>query len=215
MAAGDFGGKGLPVQATNACLPLGTRQRTLIASEHRLVETGDEIAIESVERGGFDANIQLLRAGRIETPRRSVGIDGVIGLGVNGPGQPLCRLFLRAVVGEGHERLTQYAPLCVECDARFVAQIAVKAACPLHGIGDGLGADRSFGETYQRPIEIAGHNPSIQLLAPCDVLILKCKLEAQRPAHHSRCQFEQRDPVVAFDGPGRARTPTAGKLSEL
>ena len=173
----------------------------LVASQARFGEAGLEVAVEGVEAGGLDADIQLLAAGRIELSARAVGKHCVICIGVERAEQAGIVLLRGAVVSDGDEVFAQHAALCVERHAGIVAQIAVEIARPFHVIGHAARADGAFGQTDNRPFDVTRHDPCVELLFAGDLAIVEAEIELQRSADHRRGEFDKGDAIVPCHRP--------------
>ena len=205
MAVRRDGARAKALQMNRAELGLGLHARhgALIAGELGLVEASLHIAIHGIEGRCLDAKIELVAAGGIKPARRTIAIDGVIGLGVNRAHQGLVIRLLGAVISDGQQEFAQHPALGIECGAGVTAKVAREIARALHGIGNGPRADAAFGKTNQRPFDIARLDPAFERLGAMLLAIGEGEIEADGARSHGRRKLDQRHAILALDHPMR------------
>ena len=214
-AAGDFGCEALRLHTAHARLAHHPGGGTIVGGKPGLVEGGLEIAIERIETGGFDADIQLLAAGGIELARRGITEHGVIGVRIDRAEHALVLALLGAVIGEGQQILPEHAALGIERDARIIAKIAVELAGAFHVVGHRTRAHGAFGKADHSPFDRTRFDPGFQFLAAGDLAIVEGEVETQRAADHGRGKLDLRDAFIALHHPARRHRGRAGELVQL
>ena len=202
----------LHMQRAEPALCANARNRAGVAGEAGLFEAGLNIAVKRIESVGFDPHIQLIPAGSIEAAQRAIGEHAVIGVGIDRAGQPGGIFLPGAVVSSGQQEAAQNAALGVEGGAGIFAKIAVKPFAALHIIGHATRAYGTFHKANQRPFLCPRHDPAIDFLPPRNLAIDEAEFQMQRAANHRGGEFDQRNPVIALNRPGRAGGTNPGDL---
>ena len=180
-----------------------------------LIEPGFEIAVQRIEFAALDARIKLVAAGRVEQAVRHIGKDRIIGTRVDSPHQVVIVRLPCAVIGSRQHHPFGDRTLGIGSDPGVFSQRTVEASRTLHGLRDGDGARRAFGQTDDSPALLARRDPCLHFDAAPDFALLQDETGDQFAAGHGRGQLDVGHAVVAPHVPARERTALPGKCPLL
>ena len=206
VLGGDLGGKALRVHAAGVHFALEASGAALIAGQLALIEATLKIAIDRVERAGFDPHVQLLTAGGVAAAIRTIGEHSVISARIDRTHQHLIVALLGAVIAGGEQILAQHAALHIDRGAGMIAQIAVEPARAFHVVGHGSRTDRTFDQPDHGPRLVTRDHPGIEFLAAALLAVAEVEFHVELAADHGRGELDIGDAVVALDRPARSLT---------